>query len=70
LAGALLFDEKIRQSSGLDCGMMEFFTHKPQSQEHLFTPRIFGARFGGKDRGLWPIKPVIPTKRTIRGILV
>jgi hypothetical protein len=25
---ALLFDEKIRQSVGLDCGMLEFFTHE------------------------------------------
>jgi hypothetical protein len=24
LAGARLFDEKIRQNSGLDCGMLEF----------------------------------------------
>jgi hypothetical protein len=32
LAGAVLFDEKIRQSAalyfGLDCGMLEFFTHE------------------------------------------
>jgi hypothetical protein len=32
MAGALLFDEKIRQSAALfdlDCGMLEFFTHEP-----------------------------------------
>jgi hypothetical protein len=38
LAGALLFDEKstkVHLNLGLDCGMMEFFTNKPQSKEQL-----------------------------------
>jgi hypothetical protein len=32
LAGTVLFDKKIRQSAalfGLDCGMLELFTHEP-----------------------------------------
>jgi hypothetical protein len=36
LAGALLFDEKIRQSAALfwfGLRMMEFFTYEPQSKE-------------------------------------
>jgi hypothetical protein len=41
LAGTLLFDEKIRQSTalffGLDCGMLKFFTLKPQSKEQLMS---------------------------------
>ncbi len=39
-----LFDEKIRQSAlyiGLDCGMMKFFTLKPQSKEQLMSlPKV------------------------------
>jgi hypothetical protein len=43
LAGALLFDENIYQSGfGLDCGMMKFFTFKPQSKEQLMPlPRLW-----------------------------
>jgi hypothetical protein len=40
LAGALSFDEKIRKVElyfGLGCGMMEFFTCKPQSKEQLMS---------------------------------
>jgi hypothetical protein len=35
LAGALLFDEKNLLYFGLDCGMMRFFTFKPQPKEQL-----------------------------------
>jgi hypothetical protein len=40
LAGALLFDEKTRQSAalfGLDCEMMKFFTLKPQSKGQFMS---------------------------------
>jgi hypothetical protein len=48
---------KVRLYFGLDCGMMEFFTYEPQPKEQLIFPRIFGARFGEKDRGLSTCKP-------------
>jgi hypothetical protein len=38
LAGAHLFDEKSAKMlhySGLDCGMLEFFTHKPAIQRPI-----------------------------------
>jgi hypothetical protein len=44
LAGARLFDEKSAKMldySGLDCGMLEFFTHKPQSKDQLLTVTHF-----------------------------
>jgi hypothetical protein len=40
LAGALSFDEKIRQNAALfwfGYGMMEFFTCKPQPKEQLIS---------------------------------
>jgi hypothetical protein len=46
---------KVQIYFGLDCGMMEFFTWKPQSNWYLSC--IFGARFGKKDRGLSTCKP-------------
>jgi hypothetical protein len=43
---------------GLYCGMLKFFTLKPQSKEQLMSlPNFFGARFGEKDRGLSTCKP-------------
>jgi hypothetical protein len=59
LAGALLFDEKIRQRTalhyfGLDCGMLEFFTYEPKT--NCCLSRIFGAQLGRKDSGLYPYK--------------
>jgi hypothetical protein len=55
LAGSLLFNEKsakVLLCFGLDCGMLEFFTHQPLSKEQKCLARIFGSRFGGKDRDL------------------
>ncbi len=60
LAGALSIDEKsakVQLYFGLDCGMMEFFTYRPQSKEQWYLSRIFGAEFGEKDRGLSTCKP-------------
>jgi hypothetical protein len=60
LAGTLLFDEKAAKMLlffGLDCGMLEFFTHEPQSKEQLMSLSIFGARFSGKDSRLSTCKP-------------
>jgi hypothetical protein len=61
LAGALLFEEKIRQRAALfwfrlrDVGNLQrYSTHEPSSKEQLLTLRIFGARLGGKDCGLCP----------------
>jgi hypothetical protein len=49
LAGALLFDEKIRQSAALFWfGLLEFF--------HFRLSLIFGDSFGGNDCGLCPCK--------------
>jgi hypothetical protein len=49
LADALLFDEKICQSAalfGLDCGMLEFFTHEPKSKEQLkYLPHLWSMDF-------------------------
>jgi hypothetical protein len=42
---------------GLDCGMMKFFTFKPQPKEQMISLPHFGARFGEKDRGLRTCKP-------------
>ncbi len=42
---------------GLDCGMLEFFTHEPYFKNNCCLSHIFGARFGGKDRGLCTYKP-------------
>jgi hypothetical protein len=44
---------------GLDCGMMKFFTFRPQPKEQLMPllSRIYGVRFGEKDRGLSTCKP-------------
>jgi hypothetical protein len=36
----------------LDCGMLEYSTHKPKSKEHLLFSGIFLSRFGGKDCGV------------------
>jgi hypothetical protein len=42
---------------GLDCGMMQFFTYEPQTKDQLMSSRIYGVRFGEKDRGLIKCKP-------------
>ena len=42
-------------SSG--CGMLEFFTYKPQYKEQLMPLPHYGIRFGEKDRGLSTCKP-------------
>jgi hypothetical protein len=63
LAGALLFDKKIRLSvhyCGLVCVMLEFFkfyTQEPFSKEQLLTLLHFWSRFGGKDCGLCQYNP-------------
>ncbi len=60
LAGALSFDEKIRQSSPLFWfGLRNdgIFTCEPQSKKQLCLSRIYGVRFGEKDRGLSTCKP-------------
>jgi hypothetical protein len=52
LAGALLFDEKIRQSVGLDCGMLEFlqlFFSQAVIQKHLLTFPYFWKPVWRKD---------------------
>ncbi len=36
--------------------MMKFFTYEPQSKEQCLS-RIYGIRFGEKDRGLSTCKP-------------
>ncbi len=74
LAGALLFDNKIRQSA---CTILVWFagcwnfkkysTHKPQSKEQFGPFRIFGARFGvwRKRSRFVPIQTVIRTSRRL-----
>jgi hypothetical protein len=54
LAGALLFDEKIRQSAAVfwfglrDVGFLQIFYSLDVIQRTNVYSRIFGARFGGK----------------------
>ena len=71
LAGTLLFDEKIRQSAalfGLDCGMMKFFTLKPQPKGQLmFLPHFWGTVWRKRSR-LEHMQTVSRTSRRIRGI--
>jgi hypothetical protein len=57
LAGALKKSAKVQLYFGSGCGMMEFFTCEPQSKEQLMSSRIYGIRFGEKDRGLSTCKP-------------
>jgi hypothetical protein len=75
LAGALLFDEKIRQNAalqyfGMDCGMLEFFTHEPQSKEQLMSLLHFWSKVRRRRSRFVPIKTVIRRSRRIRGIFV
>ncbi len=42
---------------GLDSGMMEFFTYKPQSKEQLISFPRFWSTVRRKDRGLNTYKP-------------
>jgi hypothetical protein len=42
---------------GMDCGMLEFITLKPQSKKQFMPLPKFGAHFGGKDCGLSTCKP-------------
>jgi hypothetical protein len=61
LAGALLFDEKIRQSAALfwfglrDVGIL--YSQAITQRTIDVSPFIFGAWFCGKDRGLRTCKP-------------
>jgi hypothetical protein len=57
LAGALLFDKSAKGLLyfGLDCGMLEFFTRRNPKNNCCYSC-IFGAQFGGKDRGLCTYK--------------
>jgi hypothetical protein len=48
---------KVARYFGLDCGMMKFFTFKPQSKEQLMAFPNYGVRFGEKDRSLSTCKP-------------
>jgi hypothetical protein len=61
LAGALLFDEKIRQRTalflfGFFCGMLEYSLTSRNPKNNCCHSRIFGAQFGGKDRGFCTYK--------------
>ncbi len=75
LTGALLFDEKIRQSAalfGLECGMLEFFkysNHGPQSTEQLLTLPHFWRPVWRKRLQFVPIQPVCRRNRGIRRFL-
>jgi hypothetical protein len=55
---------------GLDCGMMDFSTYKPQSQEQLLTLPHFWSMVQRKRSRFVAIQPMIPTRRMIRGIFV
>jgi hypothetical protein len=63
LAGALLYDGKIRQVPqyfGLDCGMLEIFkysTHQPSSKEQLFTISHFWSPGWQKRLRFVPLQP-------------
>jgi hypothetical protein len=48
---------KVLHYFGLDCGMMEFFTCKPQSKEQLMSLPHLWSTVGEKDRGLSTCKP-------------
>jgi hypothetical protein len=48
---------KVMLYFALDCGMLKYSTHEPQSKEQLSTFRHFWARFGGKGCSLSPYKP-------------
>jgi hypothetical protein len=54
---------------GLDCGMMEFFTYKPQSQEQLLILPHFWSTVRRKRLRYVPIQPVIPTSRRLDAFL-
>ena len=56
--------------SGLDCGMLEFFTHKPQSNDQLLTFPHFWRPIWRKRLRFVTIQPVIPADRRIRCIFV
>ncbi len=49
--------------------MMEFFTCEPQSKEQLMSIRIYGVRFGEKDRGLSTCKPWSEQARGLEAFL-
>ncbi len=54
---------------GLDCGMLEFFTHTSRNLKNIdFSPAFFGAKFGGKDSGLH-METVIQTSRRLDSFL-
>jgi hypothetical protein len=70
LAGALLFDEKstkVQLYFCLDCGMMEFFTYKPQSKEQLMSPH-FWSTVRQKRSWFEHMHTMIQTSRRIRGL--
>jgi hypothetical protein len=48
---------KVQLYFGSGCGMMKVFTCEPQSKEQFMPLRIYGIRFGEKDRGLSTYKP-------------
>jgi hypothetical protein len=59
---------KVLHYFGFDCGMLVFSnilltSRNPKNNCGLSC--IFGARFGGKDRGLCSIQTVIPTSRRL-----
>jgi hypothetical protein len=54
--------EKIRQSAALFRFGLRIVGTSRNPKNNYRLSRIFGAGFGGKDRGL-PIQPVIPTSR-------
>jgi hypothetical protein len=60
LAGALFLMKKSTKVAlyfGSDCGMMKFFTFKPQTKEKLMPLPHLWSTVGEKDRGLSTCKP-------------
>jgi hypothetical protein len=57
LAGALLFDEKIRQSAGAQPYPRPFETPNRPPNIKCIVPAFFGDRFRGKYGGLCTLNP-------------
>jgi hypothetical protein len=71
LAGALSFDEKIRQSAALFWfGLQndEFFTDEPQSKDQLMSLPHLWSKVWRKRSRLEHMQTVIRTSRKIRGL--
>jgi hypothetical protein len=72
LAGALLFDEKsgkVLLYFGLDCEMLELFTHEPKSKEQLMSLPHFWSTVQWKRSRFEHLQTTIQTSRRLDSFL-